>query len=89
MKINSIRFKNFGSYGNVPAEIDLKSEEFGLHLITGQNGAGKCVSGDTLVKLKIDNPDLLDLFNTFIKSKIEENTIDIKKSLNYINLSED
>lgn len=89
MKINSIRFKNFGSYGNVPAEIDLKSEEFGLHLITGQNGAGKCVSGDTLVKLKIDNPDLLDLFNTFIKSKIEENAIDIKNSLNYINLSED
>jgi ABC-type Mn2+/Zn2+ transport system ATPase subunit len=89
MKINSIRFKNFGSYGNVPAEIDLKTEEFGLHLITGQNGAGKCVSGDTLIKLKIENKELLELFNNFVKKQIEKNHTDIKNSLNNINLSED
>lgn len=89
MKINSIRFKNFGSYGNVPTEIDLKTEEFGLHLITGQNGAGKCVSGDTLVKLKIENPVLLDLFNSFVRKQIDEKFVDIKNTMNNINFTED
>jgi ABC-type Mn2+/Zn2+ transport system ATPase subunit len=88
MKINSVRFKNFGSYGNIPAEIDLKTEEYGLHLITGQNGAGKCVSGDTLVKLKIENLELLNLFKEFISKKITEEVVSLN-ALNNINLSVD
>ena len=40
MKINSIEWKNFNGYGNIPQRIDFTNEGM-LYLLVGQNGAGK------------------------------------------------
>ena len=68
MKIRSIEFKNFASYGNRVQKIDF--EDIGnLYLVLGSNGAGKCLAKDTSINVSIDDPVLRNQFLEFIKNK--------------------
>jgi len=70
MKLHSIEFKNFASYGNRVQKIDF--EDVGnLYLVLGENGAGKCLAKDTSIKVSIDDPVLRNQFLEFIKNKKE------------------
>jgi hypothetical protein len=66
VKINQIRFKNLLSYGNREQTVDL-SDANGLHLIRGQNGAGKCLHGST--KIIVDMSE--DMWKKFMEMKEE------------------
>ena len=65
ININSIAFRNFLSYGSRWQKVDFIS---GINLILGidkgkdrSNGAGKCVSGNTLIDISFDNPEIEEL----------------------------
>ena len=65
MKIKSLRFKNLLSYGNKEQRIDFTTSH-GLYLITGQNGAGKCVAGDTKIRIRFTNNETQEKFKAFL-----------------------
>ena len=66
MQINSIKFKNFNSYGNdlIELEFDKKSS---LNLLKGLNGSGKCLSKNTEIEIDILDPALKEEFLKFLK----------------------
>jgi hypothetical protein len=65
MRINSIEFRNFGSYGNRFMELDLP-EDPGFFLIQGRNGNGKCLSPDTAITIKSSKEDF-EKFSAFLE----------------------
>lgn len=70
MKIKSIEFKNFGSYGNKIQTIDFKNES-SLILLVGQNGSGKSTISDVIkfgLYGKLPNKNLKDIPNRFNKN---------------------
>lgn len=63
MKIEKLKWRNFTSWGNSWQELTFDKES-SLTLLCGENGAGKCLSGDTIIEVDIDD---LHLFNDFVK----------------------
>ena len=60
----SIKFKNFLSYGNTFTEIPLNDVR--TTLSTGINGQGKCVHKSTEIDVLFDNPEIEKLFKDFL-----------------------
>ena len=60
----SIKFKNFLSYGNTFTEIPLNTVR--TTLSTGINGQGKCVHKSTEIDVLFDNPEIEKLFKDFL-----------------------
>jgi DNA repair exonuclease SbcCD ATPase subunit len=68
MKIKSISFKNFGSYGNKLHEINFDEEMGNFYLVVGSNGAGKSTISDAIkfgLYGKLDNKKMSDIPNRF------------------------
>lgn len=57
-----IKFKNLLSFGNQFTEINLQGKNL---LITGKNGSGKCVSANTIIKLR--NKNTGEIYETTIE----------------------
>jgi hypothetical protein len=60
----TIRFKNFLSYGNNFTEIELNKDR--TTLSTGINGQGKCVHPSTKIDIIFDDPEAEKLFKEFL-----------------------
>jgi len=65
MIINKLTIKNFKSFGNDEKTIDL-SNEGNLILLSGKNGAGKCVDKRTSIDIEINDLQLTDKLNNFL-----------------------
>lgn len=66
MKINSIEFKNFASYGNRPQKIEFEKEVAELFLTLGKNGDGKTTIANAIIYAlygKVEGVKLSDLPN--------------------------
>lgn len=50
IQFKTVRFKNFGSFGNTFTKIDLTKNA--TTLVVGNNGSGKCVYIHTIVRLR-------------------------------------
>jgi DNA repair exonuclease SbcCD ATPase subunit len=98
MKILSISFKNFASYGNKLQTIDFSQNDGLFYLVVGSNGSGKSSISD-IVKFglygKLGNKRLRDIpnrfnANTYVKVILESNNniIKIERGLhpNYLKL---
>ena len=48
MKILSVEWKNFNSYGNVPSRIDFDPNSGDLYLLIGGNGHGKSTISEVI-----------------------------------------
>jgi len=68
MIINSLEFRNIKSYGNKIQRLEFDTEG-GLILLTGTNGAGKCLSPDTEIDITIDDKDIELLLLNFLKNR--------------------
>ena len=81
MKIRSISFKNFGSYGNKMQNITFDDQEGNFFLVVGSNGAGKSTISDVIkfgLYGKVDSKNLRDIPNRFngnahVKIVVEKN----------------
>jgi DNA repair exonuclease SbcCD ATPase subunit len=81
MKIRSIEWKNFGSYGNSTQKIEYDKDQGNFYLIVGGNGAGKSTISDVIkfgLYGKVDAKKLRDIPNRFngnmvVKIVIEKN----------------
>lgn len=68
MKIKSISWANFGSYGNKSQDIVFDEKQGNFYLIVGSNGAGKSTISDVIkfgLYGKVDSKKLGDLPNRF------------------------
>jgi hypothetical protein len=68
MKIEKLKFRNVGAYGNKEQEIKF-SDNGSLNLIVGRNGNGKCVHPDTNIDIEFMDPNLEMEYNNFIKER--------------------
>jgi len=69
MKIESLEFRNFGSYGNRTMQLDLPVEP-GFFLVQGKNGHGKSTLSDVIKFAlfgKLENKKLRDIANRMNK----------------------
>jgi len=81
MKILSIEWRNFGSYGNSTQKLDFTGGEGNFFLILGSNGAGKSTLSDVIkysLYGRLDNKKNRDIPNRFngnayVKAVIEKN----------------
>ena len=48
MKILSVEWKNFNSYGNTPSRIDFENDKGDLYLLMGGNGHGKSTISEVI-----------------------------------------
>ena len=62
-----IRYKNFLSTGNIFTEIDFTKHK--MNLISGSNGAGKCLRGNTKTKINFKNEEVEKKFIEFMKER--------------------
>lgn len=69
MKLSSIEFKNFASYGNRVQRIDFNDNEGMLYLIVGENGSGKCLCDDTVIDIIFDDPEQEKRFKAFLEKR--------------------
>ena len=68
MKIKSIAFKNFASYGNRLQEIKFDGQHGAFYVVTGANGAGKSTISDVIkygLYGRLDNKKNKDIPNRF------------------------
>lgn len=68
MKIKSVSWKNFGSYGNRLQTIDFTSVSGAFYVVTGHNGAGKSTISDVIkygLYGRLDNKKNRDIPNRF------------------------
>jgi len=68
MKIYSIEFRNFSSYGNNLQKIVFNDQTGNFYLVVGQNGAGKSTVSDVIkfgLYGKVDSKNLRDIPNRF------------------------
>jgi exonuclease SbcC len=71
MKILSVEWKNFNSYGNVPQRIDFESDQGNLYLLLGGNGHGKSTISEVITFAlygKIERKNKADLPNRINKN---------------------
>ena len=66
MKILNLEFKNFASYGNTVQKLKFEKDNNDLILLSGSNGSGKCLSGDTVVEIEIEDEQLAKNYISFI-----------------------
>lgn len=68
MKIKTVAFKNFGSYGNKLQEINFSDDIGNFFLVVGSNGSGKSTISDAIkfgLYGKLDNKKMSDIPNRF------------------------
>jgi len=69
MIIKSISLKNFKSFGNNKQTVSFNTTTGDLILLSGQNGAGKCLSPDTEVDIQIDDEKTKEKLLNFLKNR--------------------
>lgn len=62
-----LRYKNFLSTGDVFTEIDFTKNK--MNLISGKNGGGKCLRGNTKVDVNFTNDKVKRKFENFMKKR--------------------
>ena len=67
------RFKNILSYGNQFTELQLDKST--TTLISGKNGAGKCLDKSTKITIQFDTLAIRDLFESYVVSNLDTATI--------------
>ena len=71
MKILSVEWKNFNSYGNTPSRIDFENDKGDLYLLMGGNGHGKSTISEVITFClygKIERKNKSDLPNRINKN---------------------
>jgi DNA repair exonuclease SbcCD ATPase subunit len=71
MKIKSVEWKNFNSYGNIVQRIDFEEDRGDLYLLLGQNGHGKSTISEVITFAlygKIERKNKADLPNRINKN---------------------
>jgi DNA repair exonuclease SbcCD ATPase subunit len=97
MKIKSVEFRNFASYGNKIQKIEFEENVGNFYLILGQNGAGKSTISDVIkfaLYGKLQNKNLKDIPNRFnsnawckiVLEKDARTEVVIERSINPSNL---
>ena len=69
MIIKSNSLKNLKSFGNKKQNDSLNTTTGDLILLSGQNGAGKCLSPDTEVDIQIDDEKTKEKLLNFLKNR--------------------
>lgn len=69
MIIKSISLKNFKSFGNNKQTVTFNTTTGDLILLTGQNGAGKCLSPDTEIEIQIDDEKIRNNLLEFLENR--------------------
>jgi ABC-type Mn2+/Zn2+ transport system ATPase subunit len=69
MKIKSISWKNFGSYGNNAQQIVFDENQGNFYIVLGSNGAGKCLDKETNIEIFFDDKDKEERFKKFLKNR--------------------
>lgn len=69
MIIKSISLKNFKSFGNNKQSVTFNTTTGDLILLSGKNGAGKCLSPDTEIEILIDNEEAQKLLMKFLENR--------------------
>ena len=67
IKFKKVRFKNFFTFGNSFTEISLDNKERTV-LITGKNGAGKCLRENTNIDINFSTEEAREAFEKFLTS---------------------
>lgn len=81
MRIKSIEFKNFASYGNKSQKLDLTEEKAELFLTTGKNGDGKTTIANAIIYAlygKLEGVKLADLPNRINKNLLVKIVVQCK-----------
>lgn len=81
MRIKSVSFRNFGSYGNKDQTVEFSNETGNFYLVVGSNGSGKSTISDAIkfgLYGKLDSKKMSDIPNRFngaaaVKIIIEKN----------------
>jgi len=60
IQFNTVRYKNILSVGN--SFIELRLDQSNTTIISGTNGAGKCVRGSTEIEIMFDDPEVQKKF---------------------------
>jgi predicted ATP-binding protein involved in virulence len=69
MIIKSISLKNFKSFGNNKQTVSFNTTTGDLILLSGKNGAGKCLSPDTEIEIQIDDKETQKLLIKFLENR--------------------
>lgn len=69
MIIRSISIRNFKSFGNNKQTVNFRTDKGELILLTGDNGAGKCLSPDTEIDITVENQTVNELLSTFLEKR--------------------
>lgn len=64
--LKKVKFKNFLSYGETWNEVEFKT---GVDIIMAKNGQGKCLRGNTLIDIQIDDTLVLAQMKDFLDEK--------------------
>jgi len=81
MRIKSIEFKNFASYGNKSQKLDLTEDKAELFLTTGKNGDGKTTIANAIIYAlygKLEGVKLADLPNRINKNLLVKIVVQCK-----------
>ena len=68
MRIKSVSFRNFGSYGNKDQTVEFSNETGNFYLVVGSNGSGKSTISDAIkfgLYGKLDSKKMSDIPNRF------------------------
>ena len=66
MIIESITLRNFKSFGNNKQTVKFRTDKGELILLSGDNGAGKCLSPDTEIEICIEDENIRDILLKFL-----------------------
>lgn len=69
MIIKSISLKNFKSFGHNKQTVEFNTTTGELILLSGQNGAGKCLSPDTEIEIFVEDEETMNLLLKFLEKK--------------------
>ena len=72
MKILSVEWKNFNSYGNQIQRIDFENDKGDLFLLLGGNGHGKCLSPESEIEVEIEDEKIKLEFLEFLSKKNQQ-----------------
>ena len=69
MIIKSISLRNFKSFGNNKQTVEFNTTTGDLILLSGQNGAGKCLSPNTEIEILIEDEETMNLLLKFLENR--------------------